>query len=213
MVAFKIDNREYHVADTFGAWQNALNAEGGWLFRFGAYGTIRIVVLNEPGTSNLEDALETAAEALLLVAPGQIVTDEELHELYAEAGEEAGLTYRSGVFYDGDTELDWDTPRADSVRESAEADLTYTEAGWLTSYEWFVDDLHSGDEVYYRAVLAVLKDDPDEMADWVSEEDAMEEDGLAAAVEVLYGIATKGTGYAQAEKAVRRILGPILIPL
>jgi 8-oxo-dGTP pyrophosphatase MutT (NUDIX family) len=75
--------------------------------------------------ASLEDALETAAGWLADNAPGLIMSpdDPELDVLYREACEELGEDPDSGEG-PGDA---W---------EQATADLTYTESGYLTSYEW-----------------------------------------------------------------------------
>ncbi len=74
---------------------------------------------------SLEDALETCAGWLADNAPGLIMKhdDPELTELYREAC----------------VELDLDPDDSESYSEAYEqatADLTYTESGYLTSYEW-----------------------------------------------------------------------------
>ena len=111
----------------------SLNAHGRyadqrWLFTFGAYGETLVLVRAQA----FEDALETAAEWLAEHAPGHLNTEDEMEELYQEACEEAGLP--------------WPPPCTDDVaeargyndaRESVEADLTYTESGYLASHEWW----------------------------------------------------------------------------
>ena len=49
---------------------------------------------------------------------------------------------------------------------------TYTESGWLTSYEWFVNELHEGDELYAEVWEATI----DELA----EEGDLDEDNIDA---------------------------------
>ncbi len=79
-----------------------------WLFSFGAYSGTHVVAFG-----SLEDALEDAAATLLEVAPGMF-TDPEYPERTAEQS---------------------DDEFADALLD-AEADLTYTESGWLPSWEW-----------------------------------------------------------------------------
>jgi hypothetical protein len=104
---------------------------GLWHFTFGAYGSTHVFVWAGPAHRALDDALEEAASWLADNAPGHLSTDEEMQELYDEAREELG-----------------DDADEDEIREQAEADMTYTESGYLTSYEWFVNELDSGDPLY-----------------------------------------------------------------
>ena len=96
-----------------------------YTFHFGAYGDVCVVVFGRPGS--VESALETAAECLLEHAPG----------LFSEP-DHASAAAELGVVWDGQS----DCP--DAVRELAEADHTYTESGWLLSYEWSVDEAEDG---------------------------------------------------------------------
>ncbi len=105
-------------------------------FHFGAYGCTVVRVFQRPGY--FEDALEIAAEWLSENAPGHIMQhgSEEHMDLIKEKCEERGLTLEQ-----------WqemcdagDGTYAD-IAEDAEADLTYTEAGFLTSYEWTVREM------------------------------------------------------------------------
>ncbi len=103
---------------------NLCSSENGvHVFHFGAYGDTHVLAF---GT--LEDALEDAAATLLKVAPGLFAEPD-----YAEAAEELGLAL--------DTADD-----EDEIREHAEVDLTYTEAGWLVSHEWTVTSFDSIEE-------------------------------------------------------------------
>lgn len=80
---------------------------------------------------SLEAALEEAGETLAEHFPGLIMKpdDPELQELYDEAREELGE--------DADE---------DEVMQQAEADLTYTESGYITSYEWGIASDPEGNE-------------------------------------------------------------------
>lgn len=97
-----------------------------WVLWFGAIGSTCLMVWAD----SLDDALEEAAGWLADHAPGHIMArwGEEHTALVKEACEEAGLA--------------WPMPEgADEEEyyrafEEAEADLTYTESGYLTSYEW-----------------------------------------------------------------------------
>lgn len=102
-----------------GTWQT-------YLFSFGAYGDTRVLAYG----SSMDDALEEAAEWLAEHAPGHLIGrgSDELNELVAEAREE----------WVNDHERYPDEEEMHDVFDRATADLTYTEAGYLTSYEWTV---------------------------------------------------------------------------
>lgn len=95
---------------------------------FGTFGTTYLHVY----ASGLEDALEQCAEWLLEHAPGHIMIEcgEEHTALVKEACEEVGLAYPPA---DG---ADLDADGYCAAQDSAESDLTRTESGFLTSYEW-----------------------------------------------------------------------------
>jgi hypothetical protein len=86
---------------------------------FGAYGGTRLMVW----ANDLDSALELAGEWLLHYAPGHVIRhdSEDLRTLISEAREE-------------NPDLS-----EDSVYELATADLTYTESGYIVSYEWGID--------------------------------------------------------------------------
>ncbi len=91
---------------------------------FGAHAATHFLVWAQ----GFEDALEEAAEAALDAGmKGFFVDDENMKELYDEARKELGP--------DADD---------DDVAQQAEADLTYTESGWMPSYEWGGQDVHPG---------------------------------------------------------------------
>ena len=99
-------------------------------FHFGAYGDTIVRVFHRPG--HVEAALALAAEWLAEHAPGLFMEPD-----YAYAAREIGVAldqYTSGL-----ADLDDDT--RERIREVAETDLTYTENGWLASWEWTVDEL------------------------------------------------------------------------
>lgn len=87
---------------------------GVWIFTFGAYGTHRVVACG-----HLADALEDAAATL---PQGMFVEPD-----YEEAARELGWAWPVSPDY----RAAWDAIHALST-----ADLTYTESGWLPSYEW-----------------------------------------------------------------------------
>lgn len=92
---------------------------------FGQIGVTRLFIW----ARSLEAALEEAGGVLADHFPGLIMQhdDPELKELYDEAlGELAD-------------EGDGDEPDEGEVMEKAMADLTYTESGYIPSYEWGID--------------------------------------------------------------------------
>ncbi len=109
-----------------------------FVLSFGAYGTTHLLVWG-----HLEDALEAAAEWLADNAPGHIMLeghgnderDPQLDELMREACSGHGI-----AFDDIDwTELDGDEQqRLWDIEQEAYADLTHTQRGYLTSYEWCI---------------------------------------------------------------------------
>lgn len=112
-----------------------------WLFQFGTVGTTNVAVW-DGGHLHLEGALEEAAGWLAENAPGHITSEEEMAELYKEAADDLGVPWPPKG------RIDWDDKNTQKVTEQAEADMTYTESGWLTSYEWYVNELEPGSELY-----------------------------------------------------------------
>lgn len=96
------------------------------IFTFGAYGDHHVAVLNK----NLEDGLEEAAEWLSQHASHHLISDDRMKELYDEALEE--------LVEAGEDPEDEETMQ--QAQEQAETDLTYTESGYLTSWEWSMDE-------------------------------------------------------------------------
>jgi len=123
-----------------------------WAFQFGSVGATRLLVW----AASLEDALEESADWLESDAPGHLIghNSDDLRVLLEEAAEEMG--------YFGDlaevNEDDWE-----AIEESATADLTYTEAGYLVSYEWWVDEVTTGTACYQRAMRESLLQEPDQV--------------------------------------------------
>ena len=93
---------------------------GLFLFGFGAYNDTKCLVF----ANGVEAALEIAASHLKDTGEiGFFETDEALKGLYDEVREEHP-EYSE-----------------EQAQQAAEADLTYTESGYLVSYEWTVDDV------------------------------------------------------------------------
>lgn len=121
-------------------------------FQFGAYGTTNIMIWGGPGMG-LEDALEEAAGYLADHAPGHIYKhgDPHLQELIDEVLEEKGKTraqWEQGL----EDQSQW----AYDIEQEAFADLTQTESGYLTSYEWYVNELGPGDELFGKVFEATV---------------------------------------------------------
>jgi hypothetical protein len=103
-----------------------------YLFSFGAYGSVNVFAW---GCHSLDDALEAAAEWCAKHAPG-VFTDPD----YDDAAN------------DIEAPEDWrDDPEGwgEKVRERAETDMTYTESGWILSYEWHVYEVSDADDIAY----------------------------------------------------------------
>ncbi len=94
---------------------------------FGAYGSTNLSIWS----NSLDDAIETAGEYIAKHWPGMIMKDwgDEHKELVREACTESGVDFPAG-FDALEDEAKW------KICETAEADLTRTESGFLTSYEW-----------------------------------------------------------------------------
>lgn len=102
-------------------------------FGFGAYGATRLLVW---GGGDIEDALTDATGWLEQYAPGHLSSEDQVALLMDEVREE-------------DPDLS-----EEEAYEQATADLTYTEAGYLTSYEWTVDDVRKGTPLYQASFEA-----------------------------------------------------------
>lgn len=113
------------VGMSYGPPRVLLGADTSWadkgvfMFQFGAYGTTHVLAYG-----SLDDALEEAAGVLRERAPGHFV-DVELPDGYAAMDED----------------------EQDAARNEAEADLTYTESGYLASWEWYLVEMHSAAEL------------------------------------------------------------------
>lgn len=120
------DNREAHD-------------DPSWILAFGSVGTTYLRVWERA----IEDALETAAEWLVEHAPGHIMThdSQELRELLEEALNELRGELMAEDLLAPDTTLDDLYLHEEAlcrVTDTATADLTYTESGYITSYEWTI---------------------------------------------------------------------------
>lgn len=110
-------------------------------FQFGAPWCQRVLVWSNA----FDDALEEAAEMVAEKWPGLIMqsNDEHLVSLYREACERHGVAWDEFV-----SGAHRPNGKIEKVLQDAEADLTYTESGWLISYEW------TGHEVTDETILA-----------------------------------------------------------
>lgn len=116
-----------------------------WILRFGTVGSTYVMVWG-----SLESALETAASWLADNAPGHIMThdSDELQELFNEAMQE--------LYPHAESIDDLDESEVSACQEQATADLTYTEAGYLTSYEWDIVMSPDNSRADVRAFIADL---------------------------------------------------------
>ena len=159
-MSFRFNDRTYHVdADhieyPYGA---AKSQDSAWLFDFGVYTPPGVLVYG----GYLSDALEVAADS---GHAGGAMIDGEPN--YAEAQADLG--------WDGDFG-DLTLRQQEEVRQEAEADLTYTEAGWLT-WEWHASEVAHGGDLYGDGVAVWVKENPD----WVDDPEEEVRDVLAAA--------------------------------
>ena len=136
-----------------GSWRG----EVVYLFTFGSYGSCSLFVV---GDGDLSAALESAAEWLKENAPGHLTPCDEVENLYREACEE--------LDFDPDTECDDERSKA---YELATADLTYTEAGYLTAYEWFAVEVDLPPLVTRIIHAAIWADTEDELLDDIEPDD------------------------------------------
>ena len=116
---------------------------------FGAYGWTKVLVWSD----SLEDALEEAAGWLADHAPGIFVDQENLAELEKEAIEEAREENPDA----DDEELEQIVMDSDS----AHTDLTYTESGYIASYEWgigFDSENQGTDNEFYKVALEASRE-------------------------------------------------------
>jgi hypothetical protein len=112
-------------------------------FQFGAYGTDYVYAW---ACHTLDDALEAAAEWLEEHKPGHFSEPD-----YDDSARELGAPD------DWRTDEEW----AGKVAEHAETDHTYTESGYLLSWEWTVDEVHDADEWGYVVVRSMMESDDD----------------------------------------------------
>ena len=132
-----------------------------YLFQFGAYGTQYVYAW---GTRGVESALEEAAGWLKDHGPGHFATFEERD--YQEAADDIGAPS------DWKEDDDW----CNKVYERVECDHTYTESGYLASWEWHVNDVTDPDVVAYIRWRSQEGADPDEPNYWEAEPDAGDAD-------------------------------------
>jgi hypothetical protein len=126
-------HRKVHLTDS-GPLNERVTADSDRfvVFAFGAYGATYVAVPYEntrPGVS-IEDALEEAASKLLDVAPGMF-TDLEMDATRDEMLADGELTEEQHADRDSDEVQDM-------VHERASVDMTYTESGYIASWEWTI---------------------------------------------------------------------------
>jgi len=119
----------YHIAnpdEVTDAFELAWSRAGSgmlWVFQFGAVGTTRVIVWGH----QLADALEFAAEYLKDQGWVGYFDDEQIEEAYKEAKEEGLSDYEA--------------------QEQATTDMTYTESGYIPSWEWHVSEITWGKSI------------------------------------------------------------------
>lgn len=124
------DGRETYNLANPESWDSYLR-NSLFAFQFGAHGTTRVLIWEQ--RDHIDSALEEAGSWLEQHAPGHL---SDLSDEYKEALEEA----RSELGEDADEEK-----LQERAQEIAETDMTYTEAGWITSWEWHVNELTRGE--------------------------------------------------------------------
>lgn len=102
-----------------------------YLFSFGAVSPTYVLAFQH----GVGDALEAAADWLKENEPGHF-TEPEYPENLEDMSEE----------------------EQEKARQEAEADLTYTDQGWLVSYEWTVNDVEQSDALT-AALVTLWQDD------------------------------------------------------
>ena len=149
--SFRFDSQTIYLDDESDPYEAAKKGDAASLFTFGPYGGVRVLVYASSGYRDLSDRLEVAAGTLRdLGMDGLFTTDDEMRDLIAEAEAEG---------HEGE-----------EAYQQAEADLTYTESGYLTSYEWGVNDLSPGNKVYGAGVAKYVEKNPDLFDDETGEE-------------------------------------------
>lgn len=99
--------------------------DGLYALWFGAVGTTRLLLW----ASGYEEALEECAEWLKKHAPGHFTEfdDNDREAARKEYAKEQGITL---------AEAEEDEEHAGNVEERMIVDMTYTESGWIPSWEW-----------------------------------------------------------------------------
>jgi len=152
-IKFRNLNDTYYVSDEENPYDAAQSKDSGLLFTFGAVGSVRVLYYG----SSFEDGLEATAGWL---------KDNGFKGLYmAHDGEEMQEAYDDALtdLYPGQDFDDLSDIEQNQVRQQAETDLIYTEAGFLS--EWGVTDLDYGDQLYGKGVAAYVMREPDIAAD------------------------------------------------
>lgn len=122
-------------------WKNV------YVFQFGAFATTKVIVF----ANSVDDGIEVAAEWLDENGLAGFFVQPD----YKDAAEELGFAV--------DTE---DCDEIAQIHERAEIDLTYTEAGYLLSYEWYLTELH-GDAANQAKMLAVMTEARQELTTFI----------------------------------------------
>jgi len=160
-VEFTHDGQSYLTPDSAWTWGAAQDGDAAWLFWFGAVGSTAVLIYEK---MDLADALEAAAEE----APDYFYEIED--DVYQEAAQDL-YPEEMAKAEEGDDWSDMLSPgERDAVREQAEMDMTYTETGWIPSWEWGVQEIEPPNALYAAGVVAYLTSHGADVVDESNEE-------------------------------------------
>ena len=168
---FTYKDRRYYGLGTDNAYQwfiGAMEPRSGtttplYQVQIGAYGHLNFIIFNE--WEDMESVIEEVGAWLADHAPGNLTSQDEMDELYAEAAQDLYPDKMAQV-KEGEWWHDFLGPsERDEVREAAEADLTYTEAGWLPSYEMHISEVQVGTPLFGEAFNYAMFDYEDGISD------------------------------------------------
>jgi len=171
---FTYDGRRFYGLDTHNAYEwfvGAVSPRSGetgpvYEVQIGPYTHLNFVVFAE-SHEGLEHAIEQVGAWLADNAPGNLTGEMEMDELYEEAAQDlypdkmAELEEAGEGFWH-----DYLSPsERDAVREQAEADLMYTESGYLTAHEIHIAEVQVGTPLFGAAFDYAMFDYADGVSD------------------------------------------------
>jgi hypothetical protein len=169
---FQFNGRRYYAIqsdmayDWFKGAVSPRSGETGPLYRLqiGAFGHANFIVFAAKH-EGLEHAIEEVGAWLADNAPGELSGQDEMNELYNEAAQDL-YPDEMAEAEEGDEWHDLLTEgQQNKVMEQAEADLMYTESGWLTSYEIHLDEVEVGTPLFGAAFSYAMEDYEDGISD------------------------------------------------